>query len=159
MVLLSFSITDHIQKIKAGLKFQTSRIPRKPRSNGKPAYSVGEKAQLYYRSRMRKASCDNCILNCGKVPNINWCEQHTNFFGESEIIDIIHYHSGDYKERYHEVWTGYTLSYASKEDKESWAIADGFIDFKEASEYFKTSHGGNWADLNWDVIVWGKIIK
>ena len=167
MVLISFSILDHINKIKTGLKSQTTRIPRKMRSNGKPAYSVGEKVQLYYKPRM-KDSCDNCIVTPQPDPCNFWhaemidCPWHKNFFGESEIVDIIHYHSGDYQERHHEVWTGYTLAHADDEDKESWAIADGFINFDAASDYFyKSTSNPNWADQNLDVIVWSKneIIK
>ena len=158
MVLFSFSIPEHIGLIKSVKKSQTTRIPRMFRKNGAPAYKVGDKAQLYYRSRM-KASCDNCILNCGKVPNINWCEQHTNFFGESEITKIIHYHDGDYKENGNEVWMGYTMAHMLEDDLDSWAVADGFIDFNNASDYFKTSHGDNWVYLNWDVIVWGELMK
>ncbi len=90
------------------------------------------------------------------------CPYHNNFFGESEIIDIIHYHHGDYKERYHEVWMGYTLALASKEDKESWAIADGFESHLHAQNWFqKTTNNPRWDDQNLDVIVWQKddIIK
>jgi hypothetical protein len=85
-------------------------------------------------------------------------ENHTNFFGESEIIDIIHYHHGDYKERYHEMWTGYPLSMAGKEDMDSWAIADGFPKgFVQAYDWFKATTGNvNWHDLDLDVIVWQK---
>lgn len=163
MVLFSFSIPDHISKIKDTSKHQTTRIPRKPKKNGEPAYKVGDKVQLYYRSRMAN-KCENCIVvsspnACGFYDDdvIDCCCRHTNFFGESEIIDIIHYHHGDYKERYHEVWMGYTLALADDEDAESWAVADGFENYGFAHDYFYKSTGNpHWADQNLDVIVWQK---
>ena len=157
-----------IDIIKTGQKHQTTRIPRKQKKNGEPAYKIGGKMQLYYRSR-QKSSCNNCITVPQPNPCNFWhaemidCPWHKNFFGESEIIDIIHYHHGDYKERYHEVWMGHTLALAGKEDMDSWAKADGFPNgYIQAHDWFKATTGNpNWADQNLDVIVWQKdpIIK
>ena len=160
MVMFGSSIPSMIDLIKTGAKHQTTRIPRKLRSNGKAAYSVGEKAQLYYKPRQKKL-CSNCIetkpcnfrITHGNI-NIDRCSSWTNFFGESEIIDIIHYHHVGYGERNHEVWMGYTLSLASQEDKEAWAIADGFLSWKDASSWFAQEHSPMWADVNLDVIIW-----
>ncbi|HKZ42227.1 MAG TPA: hypothetical protein VJ044_14790 [Candidatus Hodarchaeales archaeon] len=162
LVLFSFSIPSMIDLIKTAKKHQTTRIPRKPKKNGEPAYKVGDKVQFYYRSRI-KASCDNCLNKHTTRDCITGfgCDNWTNFFGESEIIDIIHYHHGDYKERGHEVWMGYTLSLASKEDQEAWAKADGFNSWKDASSWFAQNNSPMWADVNLDVIIWSKepIIK
>jgi hypothetical protein len=153
-----------IDLIKTGEKHQTTRIPRKPKKNGEPAYKIGDKVQLYSKSRM-KESCENCIRvsppnPCGfmkrfdELPESGSCCEHTNFFGESEIIDTIHYHHGDYKERYHEIWMGYTLSLAIKEDQEAWAKADGFESWKDASSWFAQNNSPMWADIDLDVIIW-----
>jgi hypothetical protein len=167
MVMFGFSIPSMIDLIKTGAKTQTTRIPRKPRSNGKPAYSIGEKVQLYYKPR-HKQDCGNCIVQpCPHQKekdtmlselSITNCSEWSNFFGESEIIDIIHYHRGDYKERYHEVWMGYSLAVAGKEDMDAWAISDGFPNgFLQAHDWFKATTGDpSWADQNLDVIVWQK---
>jgi hypothetical protein len=151
-----------IDLIKTGEKTQTTRVPRKLKKNGEPAYKIGDKVQLYYKSRMRN-KCENCIVvsppnPCGLYNDdiIDYCFHYTNFFGESEIIDIIHYHHSDYKEQYHEVWMGYTLALAGKEDMDAWAIADGFPNgYIQAHDFFK-SINPNWADQNLDVIVWSK---
>lgn len=159
MVLFSFSIPEHIPMIKNGSKHQTTRRPRKTRSNGQPAYSVFDKVQLYYRSRM-KESCENCISKCsyergGVLGLVFPCRFWSNFFGESGIIDIIHYHRGAYKERFHEVWTGYTLAHVDDEDRERWSKADGFGSWDEAGDWFMKKTGDpNWADQNLDVIIW-----
>jgi len=162
MVLLSFSIPSHIDLIKSAEKHQTTRIPRKPRKNGTPALKVGEKVQLYYRSRM-KSSCHNCIdTGCFFYKDIHDpyynskpCKNWINFFGESEIVEILHYHDGDYRENENEIWMGYTLTHADDEDAESWAVADGFKDYGSAYDYFSKSTGNpHWADQNLDVIVW-----
>jgi len=160
MVMIGFSIPSMIDLIKTGKKTQTTRIPRKLRSNGKPAYSVGEKVQLYYKPR-HKQSCKNCITQihgdmCIDIASrrFDCCIDHSNFFGESEIIDIIHYHHVGYGERNHEVWAGYQLSLAPQEDKEAWAIADGFLSWKDASSWFAQEHSPMWADVNLDVIIW-----
>lgn len=163
MVLFSFSIIDHISEIKDGTKSQTTRIPRKQRSNGKPAYSVGEKVQLYYRPRMKR-TCDNCIVTPQPTPCAHFhsemidCPYHNNFFGESEIIEILHYHNAPYKENGTEVWMGCTIGHLDDEDRKAWAVADGFKNWDEADDYFigakKDGYDNYWHNRNYDVIVW-----
>ena len=154
MVLFSFSIQKHIQLILSGTKHQTTRVPRKPHKNGSPAYKVGDKVQLYYRSRMRK-SCANCIQDKKLCP-IGACESWDNFFGESEIVRILHYQYGPYFENGDEIWKGYNLAEASLEEKEKWAQADGFKSFEDANQWFKkTTKSEWWAHKPLDVIIWG----
>lgn len=162
MVLFSFSISEHIKKIKSGIKAQTTRIPRKPRKNGAPAYQVGDKVQLYYKSR-QKSTCDNCITTPQPKPcnffhtEMSECQHHTNFFGESEIIKIIHYHYSAYKENGNEMWNGIILGGLPEEEKESWAKADGFDSWLHASLYFfRSTNDPMWMYRNLDVIVWEK---
>jgi len=162
MVLFSFSIPSHIDLIKSAKKSQTTRIPRKSRKNGAPAYKVGNKVQLYYRSRM-KGNCDNCIVTPQPSPCIFWhaemidCPYHKNFFGESEIIEIRHYDVGPYYENGHEFWMGMFLGSLPVDERESWAIADGFKNWKEAYLWFVNSTKSNiWDYRALDVIVWKK---
>jgi len=165
MVLFSFSIPEHIDLIKSAKKSQTTRIPRKSRKNGAPAYKVGDKVQLYYKSRM-KASCANCIkIECDRrkyiLPNdlkIKWCKAHSNIFGESEIIEIRHYDVGPYYENGFEFWMSNYLGNLPEDEKKSWAVADGFSGgWKEANHWFAHNTQNNlWAFEPLDVIVWDK---
>lgn len=150
MVLFSFSIPDHIEKIKSGLKCQTTRMPRKPHKNDSPAYKVGDKVQLYYKSRMKK-SCVNCLpyyTSC--IFSIHdketCCSYWNNFFGESQIRQITHYNLTEYGH-----WIG-SLSFT---EKEQWAKSDGFGSWKEANQWFShNTQNGLWAYQPLDVIIW-----
>ena len=172
MTLLSFSIPEMIEMIKDGTKHQTTRVPRKPRSNGKSAYSVGDKVQLYYLSR-QSPSCKNCIVQpCARrIEKKNMilglkivdCSDWTNFLGESEIIEILHYNIDDYKEDGFEFWMEMYIGDFPEDEQDSWAKADGFPDgFRQADHWFKKSTKNSlWAFQPLDVIVWEKkqIIK
>lgn len=170
MVLFSFSNPNHISLILSAQKCQTTRQPRKPRKNGANPYSVGEKVQLYYRSRQGKI-CGNCLKNdfaggeCieGYVYDLspNCTLKHSNFFGESVITEIVHYWDGEYKREGNELWEGAILHDISDEEKEAWAIADGFRGTENltawgyAYEWFTKSTGDPfWAYRNLDVIKW-----
>ena len=160
MVLFSFSIPGHIPLIKSGTKHQTTRIPRKLRKNGTPPYKVGDKVQLYYRSR-QKASCNNCITVPQPQPCIFWhdeiseCHHHKNFFGKSEITEIRHYQLGKCFREGNEFWMGYYLGEESSEEKKIWAIDDGFTSWQGANFWFAhTTQDGIWAYKPLDVIVW-----
>ncbi len=159
MVLFSFSIASMIDKIKEGSKRQTTRIPRKARSNGKLAYAVGDKAQLYYRSRMAR-TCDNCIVTPQPNPCNHFhsemidCPYHNNFFGESEIIEIRHYNGNhNYAENGDEIWVDIYLADEPMSDKDSWAKADGFESWKDALQWFGQTNP-IWAIMPLDVITW-----
>lgn len=173
MTLFSFSIPEHVPLILSGTKAQTTRIPRKPRKNGAKPYSVGELAQLYYRSR-QKASCHNCILidtpNCRQHRGFdNYCKYHSNFFGESVITTIIHYTNQMLpgmlrtSQDGHEMWMP-TFDKLDCGEQVSWAIADGFSSFAEADEWFSTveyiengkkcTYGKDWIKKDWDCILW-----
>lgn len=166
MVLLSFSIPEHIPLIKSGKKAQTTRIPRKPRSNGKPAYSVGDKIQLYYRSR-QKDTCNNCIVDqpCGYKAKIGIpipaCTSHIDFFGETTVTEIIHYDGNhQYAENGNEIWMGCTIGHLDDEDRESWAVADGFKNWDAADDWFvrlkNDGYDNFWHNRSYDVITWEK---
>jgi len=161
MVLLSFSIPKHIDLIKSAKKRQTTRTSRKSRRNGAPAYKVGDKVQLYYRSRQKK-SCMNCLkfnpILCDIKDHNGCCTNHTNFFGESEIIEIRHYDVGPYYENGFEFWMSNYLGNLPEDEKKSWAVADGFSGgWKEANHWFAHNTQNNlWAFDPLDVIVWDK---
>ena len=160
MVLFSFSIPEHIDLIKSAKKSQTTRIPRKSRKDGAPAYKVGDKAQLYYRSRQKK-SCMNCLkfnpILCDIKDHNGCCTNHTNFFGESEIIEIRHYDVGPYYENGHELWMGMFLGSLHTDERESCAIADGFKNWKESYLWFvNITKSSIWDYRALDVIVWKK---
>ena len=152
MVLISFSIPEHIALIKSGKKSQTTRIPRKQKS----AFVIGSQVHLYYRSRI-KASCDNCLEKRAIRDCITgfMCDAHTNFFGKTWIKEIIHYHNSNYKENGNEVWIGHTLRDADAGDKETWAHTDGFDSYRLADEYFSIStKDPQWDLRDLDVIIW-----
>lgn len=156
MVLLSFSIPCHIPLIQSGQKAQTTRIPRKTRKNGAKPYSVGEKAQLYYRSRQAK-SCLNCIqecdIRCGNEDS--WCKDWLNFFGETVITRILHY-SKPAAFLGNEIWTGYAIGTMDDKEKDMWAIADGFHGgWDEACDFFeKSTKDPLWMYKDLDVLKW-----
>lgn len=158
--------------IKKGIKSQTTRIPRKPHKNGSPAYKIGDKVQLYFHSRSKK-SCNNCIKDtfenhCGSYdlfgvyPEAETCCEHTNCFGESEIIEIKHYDVGQSYQNGNELWTGCYLGTCFKDEKEMWAQQDGFDSWSAALIYFsKSTEDEFWMFKPLDIIVWDKepIIK
>ncbi len=170
---LSFSHPKHIPLILSGAKSQTTRQPRKPRANGAKPYSVGEKVQLYYRSRSKK-TCNNCIKDTyerhcdfynmfGVYPEIVCCE-HSNFFGESNITSIIHYTNQMLEgmqrmsEDGKEIWMT-TFDKLDCGEQLSWAIADGFQGFDEADDWFSEQYGDGWMRKDWDCICWGELIR
>lgn len=161
MVLFSFSIPQHIPPIQSGQKAQTTRIPRKPRANGAKPYSVGEKVQLYYRSRQKK-NCKNCIeaMNCDRTwvqSDLIRCARHSNFFGESVITEIDHYWTAPIDTDFgYEFWMDSTIGFLPDDEKDSWAKLDGFPNgFKQAHEFFYGETGdSNWMFKDLDVIHW-----
>ncbi len=161
MVLFSFSVPQHIPLILSGRKAQTTRIPRKPRANGKKPYGVGEKVQLYYRSRQKKG-CSNCIIRDYinrdmLVGDAHLCESHLNFFGESVITEIDHYWTLPIDTDFgYEFWMDSTLGFLPDDEKDLWAKLDGFPDgFSQAHEFFYGETGdANWMFKDLDVIHW-----
>jgi len=147
MVLLSFSEPGHVPKILDGSKRQTTRQERKN------PIKTGSFAQLYYRSRMKK-SCENCInpecpyavqgdceCDYAKTGLKRFtCDQHINFFGNAKVTSVETVH----------------FDQMTVEEKEAWAIADGFENWKEAEEWFSAHHGAgpNWVLFPWVVIKW-----
>lgn len=131
MVLQPFSIPEHIEKIKRGAKTQTTR-------KGIRDLQVGTKLQQYYRPRMKKGTCVNCIQDC-KLGSAE-CTKWTNFFGEVPVEHIRQYPFG--LQELHEI------------EFEGWAICDGFADGNEADEWFTEQYGIGWKSIPMTVIKW-----
>lgn len=135
MVLMSFSEPEHVPMLLDGRKQQTTRKPRKN------PVRHGDTLHCYYLSRMKKDTCTNCltpstlpkgcsITETGKCPGWN------NLFGKALVTHV---------------WTT-KITTLSSEEKEQWAIADGFKDFAHADKWFTASHGPGWQDEEWDII-------
>ena len=147
MVLLSFSVPEHVALIMDGRKRQTTRIERKN------PIKVGDTLQVYYKSRIPKYRCDGCIdSECLQSeynsPKMEYddptkkqrtvsehCDDWCNVFGTA-IVTSVEYLSD-------------ILKFGSKE---LWAKYDGFKDFKDADVWFTKQYGDNWQGLNFVVI-------
>lgn len=143
MVMMSFSEPNHVPLILDGRKAQTTRKPRKN------PIKVGDTLQLYYKSRMVKGTCDNCIeigdcSNGYHVTGFEGCNKWNNFFGTAKVTKI---------ESFHEL-TNFDSNDLSKYALvlHDWAVKDGFKDFQEADEWFTYVHNPNWIMQDWDII-------
>lgn len=133
MVLVSFSEPAHVPMLLNGRMQQTTRLPRKNH------IKVGDTLHCYFKSRLGKGTCNNCIeQECvyyeGDEPTP--CPEWNNFFGtahvtkiENLLIDVI---------------------FGGK--KEEWAVADGFKDWDEANKWFTETHGAKWIEEGFEVI-------
>jgi hypothetical protein len=143
--LLSFSEPKHVPLILDGRKAQTTRKPRKT------PIKVNDTLYVYFRARMKKGTCLNCISKmCTKsnansdpksLEDCNGCEFWCNFFGEAKVTAVARVGK-----------TTLTIDKWYDREKESWAIADGFTNFNEADEWFKRIHGPDWQAQEWDII-------
>jgi len=148
--ILSFSDSKHVPLILDGSKAQTTRRPRKNR------ITVNDTLRVYFRVRMKKGTCLNCISKTCTKSNANsdpknslledWgkdndCEFWYNFFGTAKVTTVVR--------------VGRTTLNIDKwydHEKESWAVADGFKNFAEADKWFKRIHGPDWQAQEWDII-------
>ena len=149
MPLLSFSDSKHVPLILDGRKAQTTRRPRKS------PIKVKDTLRVYFRSRMKKGTCLNCISKTCTKSNANsdpknsledWgkdngCELWYNFFGTAKVTAVTRVGR-----------TTLTIDKWDDREKESWAIADGFTNFDEADKWFKRIHGPDWQAQEWDII-------
>lgn len=134
MPLMSFSEPDHIAKLLDGRKQQTTRLPRKN------PIKEGNTLLCYYKPRMKKGTCDNCISECGPATkarrNYEGCGRWNNFFGKATVTKVDR-----------------LLGEIIMEGWDSWAVADGFKDFKDAHEWFMSKTGeSNWYEKEYEVI-------
>lgn len=136
MVLQSFSIPNHIEKIKSGEKTQTTW-------KGVRDLKIGTKLQQYYRPRMKRGTCENCIQNC-KLGYAE-CSKWTNFFGEVPVTAVKIYPFG--------------LQELKEVEFEGWAICDGFTDGNEADEWFTNQYGIGWKQIPMTVIKWDNRLR
>lgn len=131
MVLQPFSIPEHIPKIKSGEKTQTTR-------KGIRDLKVGTKLQQYYRPRMKRGTCANCIQDC-KLGSAE-CTKWTNFFGVVPVTSVRAY--------------PYGLQELNKIEFEGWALSDGFDSAEQAKEWFENQYGVGWEQMPVTVIRW-----
>lgn len=145
MPLLSLSDQKHVSMILDGRKHQTTRKPRKN------PVKVGDTLHVYFKSRMKKGTCLNCISKMCVKSNANsnpdnkledWekenngCQLWYNYFGTAKVTKI-------------EDFDPLLLSPAAID---AWAIADGFESFSEADEWFTRVHGKDWVYQSWSLI-------
>ncbi len=134
MVLQPYSIPDHIQKIKAGTKTQTTRM-------GIRGLTHGTKLQQYYRPRMKKGTCVNCIHDCyWRGRKDGKCHDWTNYFGEVPVTSVRAYPFG--------------LQELKTIEFEGWALCDGFESTEQAEEWFENQYGIGWKQMPVTVIKW-----
>lgn len=136
MVLQPFSIPEQIPKIKSGSKTQTTR-------SGIRNIPLGTKLQQYYRPRMKRGTCTNCIVDCGnKIHYVGYagCPEWNNFFGEVPVTEINILESG--------------LQGLNKLEFEGWAVCDGFLNGEYAEEWFINQYGIGWRQMPVTVIKW-----
>jgi len=162
MVLMPFSIPEHVPLLLDGRKVQTTRRPRK-----KPL-KVGDVLHCYFKPR-QKASCRNCITFCqynyerrqhfgySCMPTaLRPCNIWSNYFGEAKIVEIEHFwkleHWPDNRDPVH---TYYSLLGNRREaHMEQWAKFDGFANLQEAHKWFVASSKNDaWMFDDWDVIA------
>jgi hypothetical protein len=138
MALMIFSDPKHVGLIWAGIKDHTTRLPRK-----RPI-KEGELLHCYYRSRMKK-TCANCVnQDCefsvigGEdfIPGTK-CSNHTSYIGVATVDRIR---------------KGIQFQNFTEEEKEKWAIRDGFKDFADANEWFVKNHGKDWQAVPLEII-------
>ena len=138
MVLQPFSIPEHIDKIKNGVKTQTTR-------RGIRDLSPGTKLQQYYRPRMKKGTCANCInTSCSGSKMMYYsgtkCPDWNNFFGEVPVSCVITFPFG--------------IQSLNKSNFEEWARNDGFDSTEQADEWFENQYGIGWKQMPVTVIQW-----
>ena len=130
MPLISFSIPEQIPKLLDGSKRQTTRLERKT------PIEVGDILYCYYKPRMKKLSCNNCIgydyedQDCTKGVG---CPYWHNYFGEAEVVHV----------RPFSIYQGLL---------DKWAIADGFESIDEAMMWLDKTHKG-WMDKINEIVV------
>jgi hypothetical protein len=139
MTIQIISIYSHIQKIKNGTKCQTTRRGSKELKS--------KKLQQYFKPRMKKGHCVNCIhdLSICPIERRNklvktGCYMWTNYFGEVPITEVVYYPAG--------------LVSMSKDDFDAWAVADGFESPAEAIAWFENQYGNEWDTMPVSVIKW-----
>lgn len=141
MVLMSFSEPAHIQLLKNGKKKRTTRPARKI------PVKVGDTLHCYFKSRMKKGTCKNCIdLECKRSEKYTYrhdcygsrasCHDWTNFFGTAKSVHV----------------RRTKIINLTSVQREGWAITDGFANFKEADEWFTRVHGDEWMWKDFDII-------
>lgn len=139
-MIISFSIREHVNKIQKKIKRQTTRF------NPRRQYRPGQLLQLYYRPRMKKFTCVNCInpmcqysvSNCKKPPVKTGCECWNNLLGIATIETVEHFYFID----------------LSTAEKAAWSIADGFEDFNEANSWMENVYGPEWQKKRATVVRW-----
>lgn len=140
MTIQMFTIRDHVFKIKNGTKCQTTR-------KGFKKIKDGQKIQQYYKPRMKKGMCINCIQDFSvchpehreEIGYIG-CYIWTNYFGEVPVTDVVYYPSG--------------LVSMSPDDFNKWAVDEGFNSPSEAISWFEMQYGDGWDTMPVSVIKW-----
>jgi hypothetical protein len=130
MVLVSFSEPAHVPMLLNGRKQQTTRLPRKN------PIKIGDTLHCYFKSRLGKGTCKNCIeQECVyyEGDETTPCPEWNNFFGTAKVTEIIPLHE-------------------ALKDKEEWAKLDGFDSFEDANMWFTATAGANWTALPYKVI-------
>jgi len=137
---MQFSEPKHVSLLCNGLKQQTTRkLWVRP-------IKVNNKILAYFKLRMRKGNCSNCIkkgcdwsnftgfkeLSKDRVGCCDWI----NFFGETIVTSV---HITDFE-------------YMSSADREGWAVKDGFTCFNDADVWFSRVHGSEGKSSKWAVI-------
>lgn len=137
MVLMQFSEPSHVAKLLEGRKRQTTRKARKRN------LKVGDVLQCYYKPRMQRGTCKNCIsqrtAECTyheMNETVDCCLKWNNYFGEATVAKI----------------ENVVFAEQSAQCRIAWARADGFLHFVEADHWFAAHYGNDWQFMEWQVI-------
>lgn len=138
MVLMSFSVEEHVPKLRDGRKTQTTRFQRKN------PVKVEDVLHCYYKSRQAK-QCPTCITpgceysatgNSLQIPALK-CNKYSNFFGTADVTAVIPIKQA-----------------LATMGKEEFARKDGFDSWEQADWWFTRNSGAgrNWTTLPYVVI-------
>lgn len=179
MPLMSFTRPEAISLLLDGRKKQTTRLRRIERlvSSNVPdehflqvkkvgrELKVGDTLYCYYRSRMKKGYCGNCLkqyypnpvcesdtISRDRKHSVD-CDAWTNYFGGATITKIENLNIVFYQDLILNVYNVEINDALLNQNKELWAKLDGFKDFVEANEWFSKEYGRNWQDLPFVVIT------
>ena len=142
----AMSFSEFVTQLKNGTKRQTTRRPRRY------PLKVGDILKCYYKQRAKK-TCDNCLnyspMDKSCVDNVG-CSFHFNLFGPATITELIN--ADTIRANDSGFTSEYIFDYMTGDDRDKWAVEDGFDSFKRADEWFTEKNGPGWMKKEWEII-------
>jgi len=142
----AISFSEFVNQLKDGSKRQTTRHPRRY------PLKVGDFLKCFYKQRAKK-TCNNCLnysqFDKGCVGKIK-CSYHFNLFGYATITELIN--AQTIRDSDSGFTSQYIFDYMTSDDREQWAIDDGFDSFEQADKWFIGKYGYSWMKMEWEII-------